>query len=60
MQLHKHTSGETCVPRIIEVKGGAEGKRESQADPSSSAEPELGLNPRTLKSWPELNQESGA
>ena len=38
-----------------ELGGGAEkeGEREHQADSSLSAEPDMGLDPRTLRSWPE-------
>lgn len=51
MQLHTHRSGgEAYVPRIFEVEGGAEGKRESQADAMFSAVSNVGLSPRTPKS----------
>ena len=32
---------------------GAEGERDSQADSTPSAEPDRGLDPTTLRSWPE-------
>ena len=35
----------------------AEGERESQADSTLSAEPDMRLNPRTLRLWPDPNQE---
>ena len=34
--------------------GGGEGERESQADSTLSTEPDAGLDPRTLRSRPEL------
>ena len=35
--------------------GGAEGEGEKQADSPLSAEPDSGLDPRTLRSQPETN-----
>ena len=41
----------------MQVGEGAESKRESQADSPRSPEPNMGMDLRTLKSWPELKSD---
>ena len=37
---------------------GAEAEGEGEADSPLSREPSMGLDPRTLRSWPELKADS--
>ena len=42
------------------MEGGAEGEeKESPEDSPLSAEPNMGIDPRTLKLWPELKSRVG-